>query len=451
MTIASRNTATETTDGVAAGRAVASLAGAIGLGAIGLGANGDGSKGTGATGTEANGTGATGIRGNGLGVNAGALRTIAALVLIGVGAAAHAELRPEPLFRVETLPERYPAHWIIVQDASFFHMNDGKFIVLDADSDEKYARYKGMFNGSLIAQFAQAATRPEMYVAQTFYSRGHRGERTDVLTVHDNRTLEPVADIVIPPKRASVLPTPFAVQLVDDEKLALIFNFTPGTSVSVVDVVKREYLAEVPIPGCALIYPTGQRGFSSLCGNGTFYTVALDETGGVASTSRTAQFFNTDVDPLFEKPAMSGRMAWFPTFRGQAVPVDFSGETPEIGEPWAVAEGEPGGWRPGGLTPTGMDAAGRMYLLMHPEGRDDTHKDPGVEVWVFDPREGRRLRRIELETPGLAIELTRDDDPLLVVTTVEMTLDVYDAGAGERLRTIGDFGQETPLLVHGAR
>ncbi len=54
--------------------------------------------------------------------------------------------------------------------------------------------------------------------------------------------------------------------------------------------------------------------------------------------------------------------------------------------------------------------------------------------------------------PGLSIALTRDsENPLLIVTTVEMKLDVYDAGSGELLRTISGYSEQTPILVYGAR
>jgi methylamine dehydrogenase heavy chain len=88
---------------------------------------------------------------------------------------------------------------------------------------------------------------------------------------------------------------------------------------------------------------------------------------------------------------------------------------------------------------------------MHPDGGDGTHKNPGVEAWVFDTDDKQRIDRIELRLPALTIALTRDTKPLLVATNIEMAIDVYDAASGEHLRTIGDFGQETPFLLHGAR
>ena len=200
--------------------------------------------------------------------------------------AAFAEIQPEQMGVIQTLPATYPEHWIIVQDGAFFHMSNGKFIVLDADSDDAAARYKGMFNGSFIAQFYQAKTRPEMYVAETFHARGNRGERTDVLTIYDKRTLAPTGEVILPPKRASQMPIDYQLQLVDDEKIALVYNFTPVTSVSVVDVVNKVFLGEIATPGCSLVYPMAGRAFASLCADGSMMSIQIDENGQQSSVNK---------------------------------------------------------------------------------------------------------------------------------------------------------------------
>lgn len=375
----------------------------------------------------------------------------AVIVVSLLASAALAELQPEPTGRIESLPEAWPAHWIIAADAAFFHMSDGKFIVLDADSDDPVARFKGFFNGGFIANFAQASVRPEIYIAETFRSRGSRGERTDVLTIVGKGTLAPVAEVVIPPKRSSNMPTAYNVQLVDDEKLALVYNFTPAQSISVVDVVARKFLGEIPIPGCALAFPMAGRAFASICSDATIMAVTIGNDGQPASSSRTAPFFDVDTDPLMEKPAIHDGVAYFPTFLGNVYPVDLKGKTPVVGDSWSMVGDEEGGWRPGGIQVSAADSAGKLYFLMHPEGADGTHKDPGVEVWVFDGRSGRRTGRIALELPALSINVTRDDAPLLVATNVNMEVDVYDARSGQHLRTLGNFGQETPLTLWVAR
>lgn len=369
-------------------------------------------------------------------------------LLVLISGNAFGELQPEQLNVVESLPEHYPASWIIVQDLSFFHMSNGKFIVLDAGSDDQHERFKGFFNGAFIAQFYQAKTKPLMYAVETFHARGTRGERTDVLTAYDKANLAPVAEVVIPPRRASQMPTEYNLQLVDDEKLALIYNFTPAQSVAVVDVEQMEVLSEIPIPGCALVYPMAGRAFGSLCGDGTMMSVQIDADGDLESSARTEKFFDADVDPLIEKPAYYGNTAYFTTFQGDLVPVDMSGNTPVVQDSWSLVEGVDGGWRPGGIALMKTDSVGNLWVAMHPDGADGTHKSPAAEVWAFDVDNQSIMNRIQLRMPAFSFSLTRDDK-LLVAATVEFAIDVYDAASGEYLRTLTDFGQETPLIVHG--
>lgn len=373
------------------------------------------------------------------------------LLLLTISCSAFAEIQPESLGVIRTLPETYPPHWIIAQDSAFFHMSDGKFIVLDADSDDAAGRYKGMFNGSFIPQFYMPETKSEMYVIETFHSRGNRGERTDVLTIYDRTTLAPIDEVIIPAKRVAAIPTHYYLQLVDDERIALIYNFTPGTSVSVVDLESREFLGEVPIPGCALVYPMAGRAFASLCADGTMLAVQLDENGMLASAARTEKFFGSDRDPMMEKAAIIDGIAYFPTFLGKVIPVDLNGLTPGIQEPWSLVADVESGWRPGGIALAGGDANGRLYVMMHPHGYDGSHKGPGTEVWVFDPKTKKRINRIELSVPAITMGLTHDENPLLLTTNINLEVDVYSADDGEHLRTIGNFGQETVFLFHSAR
>ncbi|MEM7707998.1 MAG: amine dehydrogenase large subunit [Pseudomonadota bacterium] len=379
--------------------------------------------------------------------------TLLAGAILTFATAAQAELQPEQLGKVLTLPEKYPPHWIIVHDATFFHMLDGRQYVIDADAETLPEQVKGMFNSSFIATVNQSSVRPEMYVAETYYTRGSRGTRTDVLTIYDKRTLEPVDEVILPNNnRYSGMPNQYAHTLIDNERLVLIFNLNPATSLSVVDLEERKYLGEIPIPGCSLAFPTGERGFTSICAGGDMYSVQLNADGTMASSARTESFNDIDNNPLFEKPAMVGSTAYFPTFLGDMVEVDLSGPAAMVGERWSLRQGDDDGWRPGGMTYALSDAEGQLYVLAHPAGYDGSHKDPGIEVWLYDPATRKRTARHPLKTPGLSIALTRDAEaPLMIVTNIEMGLDVYDAKSGKYLRTVTGFGQETPFVVHGAR
>ena len=371
------------------------------------------------------------------------------LLLLLAASSAFGQIAPEPTGNIGTLPASYPGHWVLLQDGAFFHMNNGKIIVVDADSDDPAARVKGMFDASFIAQMYQARTKPEIYIAETFYSRGTRGERTDVITIYDKVNLSPSGEVVIPPKRISGMPTYYHLQAVDNERLLLAYNFTPATSVSVVVVDSREFLGEIPIPGCSLVYPMAGRAFASLCTDGTMMSVQLDDNGAQASSARTDVFFDANNDPLMEKAAMIDGVAYFPSFLGRVVPVDLNGDEAVVGDEWSLVGDEEGGWRPGGLAVTGTDAAGRMYVLMHPEGYEGSHKDPGIEVWVFDVASRQRIDRIALDLPAISIGVTQDDDPLLLATNINLEVDVYDVDSGARQRTLSGTGAQTPFLLHG--
>ena len=369
------------------------------------------------------------------------------LLLVLVASSAFGQLQPETTGNIETLPASYPPHWVLLQDGAFFHMLNGKVIVVDADSDDPEKRVKGMADSSFIGQFYQAKS---LYIAETFYSRGTRGERTDVITIVDKTTLAPAGEVVIPPKRLSGMPTIFHLQAVDDEKLLLAYNFTPATSVSAVDIVNREFLGEIPIPGCSLVYPMAGRAFASLCTDGTMMSVQIDEDGNQASTSRTDVFFDANNDPVMEKAAIIDDVAYFPTFLGRVIPVDLSGDQPVVGNEWSLLGDGDDGWRPGGIQVTGSDSGGRLYVMMHPEGYEGSHKDPGVEIWVFDVGSRSRVDRIALELPALTFGLTNDDEPLLLTTNINLEVDVYDVASGEYQRTLSGTGAQTPFLIHGA-
>jgi methylamine dehydrogenase heavy chain len=360
----------------------------------------------------------------------------------------------EPTGIVETLPKRYPESWFLVHDASFSRMSDGTVYVVDALGDTVPQQNKGMFNISLIGNLGQSAKRGEIYAIETFHSRGTRGDRLDVLTIWDSSTLFPVAEVVWPiPKRFIGLPQRYAVTPIDGDRLLLVSNFNPAASVTVIDLDSRQIVNEVATPGCVFNYPTGSRGFSSLCSNGSFMTTELAENGSIVKQTRNEPFFSSDETPIFETPAIIDGMAYFPSFAGLIHPVDFKGKIAKVGAAWSLVpeEERSEGWRPGGVGIIDRDDQGRLYVLMHPEGFDGSHRNGGAEVWVFDPTRRQRVQRIALREWGITIAIGRGANPLMMVTNpTNMSLEVYDAGSGEFIRTISELGQQTPLMIHAS-
>ena len=374
--------------------------------------------------------------------------------LAGALAAApvRAEFEPEPVGVIESL-DSYPPHWIMVRDFSFFHMLEGKVQVVDPLGETLGEQFKGMITASFIAAYERSATRNELYVIEDFFSRGGRGgERTGVVAIYDPATLAVIREVVIPPKRITGMPKLTATNFIGGERFLGVYNFTPAQSVSIVDLESREFVAEVSTPGCGFVIPNGKRSFTSICSNGAFLTSHLNADGTLKDTAKTDVLFDPQNDPIFETPAMLDGVAYFPTFSGQIMPLDVSGETVAAGDPWPLATNdEEATWRPGGMNLIMVDSAGLGYVLMHPEGGEGTHKNGGSEVWVYDFAAGERKGRIELKNWGLSLGNSgRDEQRFMFVTNTEMAIDMYSLPDGEYLKTL-NTGAATPFIVEGAQ
>ena len=338
-------------------------------------------------------------------------------------------------------------HWIWVNDFVFPHMVDGRASLVDGDS----GRYLGMLStGFGSGRLVPASDGKVLYSAESYFSRGNRGKRSDVVTLYDTKTLEVITEIPIPPKRASNTPAMGNAVLTDDDRFLLIFNFNPGSSVSVVDTANRKFVGEIETPGCALIFPTGRRSFFTLCGDGGALVVELNKDGGALRQSRTAPLFDADHDPVAERPVRVGDTWYFVTYDGRVVPVHTTRQGLAAGEGWwlASAAERKDGWRPGGLQQLAVHVGqNRLYALMH-RGNRDTHKDPGKDVWAYDLASRQRVSKFSTRDLATSIQLSTDAKPLFYSVFADSDkLDVYDPDTGALLRTVDSVGTTPTLLV----
>lgn len=356
-----------------------------------------------------------------------------------------ASLPADPIGQSVTLPAA-SAHWVWVNDFVFPHMTDGQALLVDGDS--------GKFLGMLSTGFGFTRINiprdgKVIWSPESYFSRGTRGERTDVVTLYDARTLKPQQEIVIPAKRASNMPMMSNSELTDDERFLLIYNFNPAQSVTVIDTQSRKFVGEIETAGCALVYPTGPRSFFSVCADGALLDVKLDDAGH-AKSQRTPRMFDVSTDPVTEKGVRVGNTWTFVSFGGTFYQVNITANGPAAGGKWsAVTPAErQQNWRPGGLQQLAVHAGlNRLYSIMH-QGTVDTHKDPGMEVWVYDLASKSRTQRITMKNPAGSIQVTRDAKPLLFAAFIgSTTTDVYDAQSGKQLRSIENLGTTPTLLV----
>jgi methylamine dehydrogenase heavy chain len=386
------------------------------------------------------------------------------------------ELPLEEIGRVEYLPRATSPHWIWASDA--IHR---RITLVDVDTQKLLGVIDGGW-GLTVGLFP--AHGREIYVPETHYSRGNRGERTDVVTFYDAISLAPTGEVEIPPKRAiNALATGNAA-VSDDGRFIAIFNMNPATSLSIVDAEKRVFVGEIATPGCSLAYGAGDRRFAMLCSNGSMLVVRLDDTGRELAKVRSEPFFDPQADPVTEKAARYRDRWVFASFEGLIHEADFSGPEVHFAAPWSLFDeaDRAASWRIGGAQHLAIhEASGRLYALVH-QGGVDTHKEGGTELWVYDLDKRERLDRVELHSPGFTylgvpmefgqswiwpfnrlygwlvdaslsyvgvgnVTVTQGENPLLITgSNFSGSLAIYDALSGEFLDRV-TTGNMTTLVL----
>ncbi len=344
--------------------------------------------------------------------------------------------------RTETLPAVAEPDWTLI-GASLVDVRDDEFLGL-----------AGITPGFVGNAFTFTPEKRSLITVETFYARGNRGERTDTVTFMDTSTLAVSDEIVIPPKRALMTSLDGALALTDAGRFLAVFNLTPASSISIVDVEGRELVGEITTPGCSLVYPAGERRYVMLCANGGLLTVTLDAEGNELSKVRKEGFFDAAADPVTEAAVRYGDEWLFVSFDGIVHPLDVSGDEPVFGDTWSLLSeaDRADDWRIAGNQHLAVDErSGRLFSLVRQS--DEPLDDPGVvdgtKIWVYDLAARTRIARWEARPEGgggedgaggraiggtsgdgvSGIAVTRGDDSLLV--SVGGGVSVQDAMSGE--------------------
>lgn len=316
------------------------------------------------------------------------------------------------------------AHRAFVVDVEFESFVAGRVTVVDPDKK----RVLGMVPTGFAAPSTLSHDQKTLYSADIWYSRGTRGTRTDVLTAWDSSTLSPAWEVLIPNKRAESLTQRYGLKTSADDRFVYVYNFTPSTSVTVVDTEAKAVVTEIAIPGCVLNYPVGKRRFASLCGDGSLQVVTLNDQGQETARSRTP-FFDPNAERLVERAVNVGDTYYFTTTTGTVRAVDFSGEAPKILPSWSLTteEEKKAGWAPGGWQLMAVaPKLNRLYVLMHDAHEPMKWEDPSPLIWAFDLKTSKKIATLEAPAPIWSMQATGDDKPLLLGSDVEGGLQIFD-------------------------
>jgi methylamine dehydrogenase heavy chain len=372
-------------------------------------------------------------------------------------AAAEPELAPE-VSDVATLPPNPPHRFF----TGGFRAQS--FVIFDADT----GKMEGSIPAGYVANLAIAPDNSQFYVSETYWTHGARGNRQDLVSIYDARSLNLVKEISLPGRALVHKMQNFDVNASGSR--AYVYVMMPVAAVIWVDLRGQAVGGTVEIPGCALVFPWGDNGFSSLCGDGSLATVIIPASGA-AKVTHTSAFFDANNDPIFENSFVdraTGK-AIFISYTGLVYEAQLGADT-KVSEPWSIQKAAgyaPAGtgvqelaWRPGGSQLAAYHkASGKLFVLMHP-GNYWTHKYGGTEIWVLDTKSHALVSRFPLRpVPSSGqgddavpyyenIGVSQDAKPLLYLLNPEGNDVVLDAATGTEVRKI-EFAAGGSVSVPG--
>jgi methylamine dehydrogenase heavy chain len=326
------------------------------------------------------------------------------------------------------------------------------FVIFDADT----GKMEGSIPAGYVSNLAIAPDNSRFYVSETYWTHGARGTRQDLVSIYDAKTLNLLKEISLPGRALVEKMQNFDINASGSR--AYVYVMMPVASVVWVDLKAQAVGGTVEIPGCALVFPWGNDGFSSLCGDGSLASVTIP-AAGPAKVTHTKSFFDANSDPIFENSFVdraTGK-AIFISYTGLVYPAQLGADT-KVSEPWSIQKAAgyaPAGtgvqelaWRPGGDQVAAYHkASGKLFVLMHP-GNYWTHKHGGTEIWVLDTKTHTLLLRIPLRpvpSSGVgwdpvpyytSIGVSQDAKPLLYLLNPEGNDVVLDGTTGAELRKI---------------
>ncbi|MDR3159662.1 MAG: hypothetical protein LBU11_11815 [Zoogloeaceae bacterium] len=273
---------------------------------------------------------------------------------------------------------------------------------------------KGNMSMGLNAQFILSADRKTAYTVSIYSKRISYGPLEAVLQIFDVETLTPVKEIILLDKTAQVASIKNHLALSADEKFAFVQNATPATSITVVDLEKGELAAEIPTPGCWGLYPSArERKISILCGDGSMVSYAVDDSGQPGPAARSEKIFDADKSPLFVHAERAGDDWLFSSFFGELFRISDADAIPRLVDRFSYTAGVKGKWAPGGFAIMAYNPANELlYITMHPNSRDGSHKNGAKEIWALDLKKKAVVSRSKAEHV-VSIAVTSGQNPVL--------------------------------------
>lgn len=347
---------------------------------------------------------------------------VALSVLAASGSIAFAQdaIEPETLTVQERLPEGPHLY------AMNFGINgSSQIVVLNADD----LSIAGTIGTGTFASMMLSPDKSTLYTSSVYLRRYTYGEAEGVVQEWDSQTLQLRKEFLISPKVAQALSQRGVLNISSDGKFLIVQNATPATSVTIADAVAGKDLGEIPTPGCWTAYPSVEgTAFTMLCGDGTVAKYTYDASGKAAAPAKSEKIFDADKDPLYgDAMRIDGKLVYV-SYGGTLYVIDDSGETPVLDKTVPFAEA---GWAPGGYNLMAYnEPTHTLFVLMHSEPFDGSHKAPAEEIWAIDTASMKVVGRSEAHHE-LNIAVGGGDKPVLVGLDHMGAVHRYDVTTGD--------------------
>lgn len=383
------------------------------------------------------------------------LRAAARLASTTVLAVTALAALPATAHAAPTEPEESTVATLAAPKPSWAFLQRGFVLPGTAIYDTATGKYLAQIETPILGDLAIDPEGKHYYVAETAWTRRLHGTRQDYISVYDASTLKLEGDIDIP-GRILIGGREHNFILSDDGKTGYIYDFSPISSVNVVDLVKRKFVRNFELPGCADLMTNPGVGLAALCSDGTMASINL--TGAKVDITRTDPFFNSTGDPIFDN-------VQYDKAKGEVVMLTYTGlvYTAKLGAKLTVSapyslqeaaglrkgETKPNdlNWYPGGGQPIALNTkTGHLYVLMHP-GEYWTHKDGATEIWDLDLASRKVVKRMSVDGFPTVLNVTQETAPKLIVVAERS-----GAGSGAGFAGVANFlDPTTGEVVHSIK
>ncbi len=356
-------------------------------------------------------------------------------------------------------PEESGTTTLAAPKPSWAYLSRGFVLPGTAIYDTSTGKYLAQIEVPILGDLAIDPEGKHYYVAETAWTRRLHGTRQDYVSVYDAATLKLEGDIDMP-GRMLVGGREHNFVLSADGKTGYVYNFSPVSSVNILDLAKRKFVKSFELPGCADLIPNTGVGLAALCSDGSI--AAINLTGGKVDITRSEPFFSATADPIFDN-------VQYDKAKNEVVMITYTGliytaklgAKPTASTPFSIQEaaglrkGETKpldlNWYPGGRDqPIALHrASGHLYVLMH-KGEFWSQKNGGEEIWDVDLAAHKVVKRMVIKGHPSVINVTQESAPKLTLVAegdgdgegagLAGTFTVIDAATGEIKHTVSDAG-----------